>query len=73
MLLGQDNKPLGMTRVEAGKPGEWKKIEWEVSMPVAPASLWIGSSGGNGAVWIDDVSLEKSTAGPAPPKDQDSP
>lgn len=64
MLLGQDDKPLTMTRVEAGKPGEWKKIEWKVSMPVAPASLRIGSSGGNGALRIDDVRLAQSTAAP---------
>lgn len=73
MLLGQDDKPLGMTHVEAGKPGEWKKIEWKVSMPVAPASLRIGSSGAEGVVRIDNVRLERSTSVPAPPKGQDSP
>ena len=73
MLLGQDDKPLVMTFVEAGKPGEWKNIELKGSLPVAPAALRIGSSRGEGVVWIDDVRLEQSTAVPAPPKDQDSP
>lgn len=62
VLLGPDDKPLTMTLVEAGKPGEWKKIEWRVSTPVAPASLRIGSSDGKGAVRIDDVKLEPSSA-----------
>jgi hypothetical protein len=73
MLLGQDDKPLVMTFVEAGKPGEWKKIELKGSLPVAPAALRIGSSRGEGVVWIDDVRLEQSAAVPAPPRDQDSP
>lgn len=64
ILLGQDDKPLVMTFVEAGKPGEWKKIEWKVSTPMAPASLRIGSSGGGGGIRIDDVRLEPSTAVP---------
>lgn len=73
MLLGRDDEPLAMTFVEAGKPGEWKKIELNGSLPVAPASLRIGSPGGEGVVWIDDVRLERSTAVPAPPKGQPSP
>lgn len=64
MLLGQDDKPLAMTHVEAGTPGEWKKIEWKVSTPMVPASLRIGSSDDGGIVRIDDVRLEPSTAAP---------
>lgn len=73
MLLGQDDKPLALTFVEAGKPDEWKKIEWKVSMPLAPASLRIGSSGGEGVVRIDDVRLERSNSVPATLKGQPSP
>ena len=73
MLLGQDDKPLVMTFVEAGKPGEWQNIDLKGSLPVAPAALRIGSSRGEGVVWIDDVRLEQSTASPAPPRNQDSP
>lgn len=64
VLLGPDERPLVMTFVEAGKPGEWKKIEWKVSTPVVPASLRIGSSGGGGVIRIDDVRLEPSNAVP---------
>jgi hypothetical protein len=73
MVLGHDDKPLALTFVEAGKPGELKKIEWKVSMPVAPTSLRIGSSRGEGVVWIDDVRLERSSSVPAPPESQDTP
>lgn len=64
LLLGGDDKPLTMTFVDAGKPGEWKKIEWKGPVPVTPASLRIESLRGNGAVWIDDVRLVPSTAVP---------
>lgn len=73
MLLGQDDRPLALTFVEAGKPGEWKVIEWKVSTPVAPASLRIGSSPGVGVVRIDDVRLEQSKSVPPALKGQASP
>jgi hypothetical protein len=72
ILLGQDDKPLAMTFVEAGKPGEWKKIEWKGSVPIAPVALSIGRRG-KGIVWIDDVRLEQSTTAPEAPQGQPSP
>jgi hypothetical protein len=73
MLLGQDDKPLVLTFLEAGKPGEWKNIELKGSLPVAPAALRIGSSRGKGIVWIDDVRLEPTTIAPEASQGQPSP
>ncbi len=72
MLLGQDEKPLLQTIVAAGTPGEWTKIEWKGSVPIAPAALYIGRRD-KGVVWIDDVRLEQSTSAPEAPQGQPSP
>lgn len=72
ILIGHDEKPLAQTFVAAGTPGEWKKIEWKGSMPIAPAALSIGRRD-EGVVWIDDVRLEPSTIAPEAPQGQPSP